>query len=147
MCAGHTWSNGVSMLSLFLEFVVRLWYSSDIVVFISSFYRPTTTPTTPPPLFPQKRRVWLYQRGNQNPYIEEEKTTQWPKEKGQTTSTKHTHKTKDRKTRTPLKTGGELMCLDQFSLYIRSPNPDKLTIITIQVAKANKICVCISYTK
>ena len=29
------------------------------------------------------RRVWRYQRGNQNPYIEEEQTTQWPKEKGQ----------------------------------------------------------------
>ena len=28
------------------------------------------------------RRVWRYQRGNQNPYIEEEQTTQWPKEKG-----------------------------------------------------------------
>ena len=26
------------------------------------------------------RRVWRYQRGNQNPYIEEEQTTQWPKE-------------------------------------------------------------------
>ena len=31
------------------------------------------------------RRVWRYQRGNQNPYFEEEQTTQWPKEKGQTT--------------------------------------------------------------
>ena len=30
------------------------------------------------------RRVWRYQRGNQNLYIEEQ-TTQWPKEKGQTT--------------------------------------------------------------
>jgi hypothetical protein len=33
-------------------------------------------------------RVWRYQRGNNNPYIEEEQTTQWPKEKstkGQTT--------------------------------------------------------------
>ena len=29
------------------------------------------------------RRVWRYQRGNQNPYIEEEQTTQWPKEKVQ----------------------------------------------------------------
>jgi hypothetical protein len=29
------------------------------------------------------RRVWKYQRGNQNPYIEEEQTTQWPKEKVQ----------------------------------------------------------------
>jgi len=31
------------------------------------------------------RRVWRYQRGNQNRYIEEEQTTQWPKEKVQTT--------------------------------------------------------------
>ena len=51
--------------------------------------------------------------GNENPYIEEEQTTQWPKEKVQKDkqrSTKHTHKTKDRVTRTPLKTGGELRC-------------------------------------
>ena len=37
------------------------------------------------------------------------KTTQWPKEKVQKykqRSTKHTYKTKDRETRTPLKTGG-----------------------------------------
>jgi hypothetical protein len=27
------------------------------------------------------RGVWRYQRGNQNPHIEEEQTTQWPKEK------------------------------------------------------------------
>jgi len=27
------------------------------------------------------RRVWRYQRDNQNPYIEEEQPTQWPKEK------------------------------------------------------------------
>jgi len=47
-------------------------------------------------------------RGNQNPYIEEEQTTQWSKEKVQKDkqrSTKHTHRTKDRVTRTPLKTG------------------------------------------
>ena len=44
--------------------------------------------------------------GNQNPYIEEEQTTQWPKGKGQKDkqqSTKHTQKTKDRVTRTQLK--------------------------------------------
>jgi hypothetical protein len=38
------------------------------------------------------RRVWRYQRGNQNQYIEEEQTTQWPKEKVQKDkkgSTKH----------------------------------------------------------
>jgi hypothetical protein len=28
-------------------------------------------------------RVWRYQRGNHNPYIEEEQTTQWPTEKVQ----------------------------------------------------------------
>jgi hypothetical protein len=56
------------------------------------------------------RRVWRYQSGNQNPYIEEEQTTQWPKEKVQKDkrSTKHTHKIKDQVTRTPLKTGDEL---------------------------------------
>ena len=56
-------------------------------------------------------RVWRYQRGNHNPYYEEEQTTQWPKEKVQKDkqrSTKCTHKTKDRVTWTPLKTGGEL---------------------------------------
>jgi len=48
-------------------------------------------------------------RGNQNQYIEEEQTTQWPKEKVQKDkqrSTKHTYKTEDRVTRTPLETGG-----------------------------------------
>jgi hypothetical protein len=51
--------------------------------------------------------------GNQNPHIEEEQTTQWPKEKVQKDkqrSTKHTYKSKDRVTRTPLKSGGELRC-------------------------------------
>ena len=64
------------------------------------------------------RRVWRYQRGNQNPYNEAGETTQWPKEKGQKDkqrSTKHTHKTKDRVTRTSLKTGGELRCSGRIS--------------------------------
>jgi hypothetical protein len=42
--------------------------------------------------------VWRYQRGNQNPYIEEEQTTQWPKEivqKEKQRSTKHAYETKD----------------------------------------------------
>jgi hypothetical protein len=63
---------------------------------------------------------WHYQRGNQKPLIEERQTTQWPKEKGQKNkqrSTKHTnkHKAKDRVTRTPLTTGGELMCTGRVS--------------------------------
>ena len=55
------------------------------------------------------RKSLRYQSGNQNPNIEEQ-TTQWPKDKVQKDKrhTKHTHKTTDRATRTPLKTGGEL---------------------------------------
>jgi len=52
----------------------------------------------------------IIKRGNQNLYIEKEQITQWPKEKVQKDkqrSTKHTHKTKDRVTRTTLKTGGK----------------------------------------
>jgi hypothetical protein len=46
-------------------------------------------------------------KGQSETYIEEEQKTQWPKEKVQKDkqrSTKHTYKTKDRVTRTPLKT-------------------------------------------
>jgi hypothetical protein len=59
------------------------------------------------------RRVWSQQRGNQIPNMEEEQTTQWPKEKIQKDkqrSTKHTHNTKDRVKRTPLKSRGKLRC-------------------------------------
>ena len=55
------------------------------------------------------RRVWRYQRGNQNPYIEGQET-QWPNEKGQRTNNYLQNITQDRVTRTPLKTDGELMC-------------------------------------
>ena len=51
-------------------------------------------------------------------YIEEEQITQWPNEKVQMDkqrSTKDTHKTKDRVTRTPLKTRGELRCSGRVS--------------------------------
>ena len=50
-------------------------------------------------------------KGYQNPYIEEDQTTQWPKEKVQKDkqrTTKHTHKTKDRVILTPLKTNNDL---------------------------------------
>ena len=49
-----------------------------------------------------------YHRVNQNLYIEEEQITQWIKEKKQKDkqrSTRHTHKSKDQLTLTPLKTG------------------------------------------
>jgi len=43
------------------------------------------------------KTIWRYRKGNQNPYIEEEQTTQKQKEqKDKQQSTKHyTHKTKD----------------------------------------------------
>ena len=50
-----------------------------------------------------KKSLKIPKGDNQNPYIEEEQTTQWPKEKAQKDkqrSTKHTYKTKDRVTRT-----------------------------------------------
>jgi hypothetical protein len=65
-----------------------------------------------------------YQRGNQKPYIEEEQTTQWPKEKLQKDkqrSTKHTYKTKDGVTRTSLKTGAEMLfvsCTEDITIFL-----------------------------
>ena len=64
--------------------------------------------------------------GNQNPYIEDEQTTQWPKEevqKDKQRSTTHTYKPKDRVTRTPLKTGGELRCLSDDALHSSNLHP------------------------
>ena len=49
-----------------------------------------------------KKSLKIPMGGNHNPYIEEEQTAQWPKEKVQKDkqrSTKHTHKAKDRITR------------------------------------------------
>ena len=67
--------------------------------------------------------------GNQNPYIEEEQRTQWPKEKVQKDkqrSTKHIHKTKDRVTRKPLKIRGELRC----SARVRSSCTRRVNLVT-----------------
>jgi hypothetical protein len=62
-----------------------------------------------------KKSLKIPKGGNQNPYIKEEQTTQWPKEnkqKDKQRSTKHTHKTKDGVTRNPLKNRGELRCFE-----------------------------------
>ena len=61
-----------------------------------------------------KKSLKISKGGNQNPYIEEEQTTQWPKEKVQKDkqrSTKHTYKTKDRVTQTPLKSERACICV------------------------------------
>ena len=72
-------------------------------------------------------------RGNQNPYIEEEQTTQWSKEKVQKDKqrfTKHTYKTKDRVTRTPLKTGGELRCSGRVSSSCSTSDTRHVNLVT-----------------
>jgi hypothetical protein len=80
-----------------------------------------------------KRRVWRYQRSNQKPYIEEEQTTQWPKEKVQKDkqrSTKYTYKTKDRVTRTPLTTGCELRCSGRVSSSCSTSSIRRVNLVT-----------------
>jgi hypothetical protein len=79
------------------------------------------------------RRVWRYQRDNQNPYIEEEQTTQWPKKKVQNDkqrSTKHTYKTKDRVAWTPLKTGCELRCSWRVSSSCSTSDTRRVNLVT-----------------
>ena len=71
--------------------------------------------------------------GNQNLYIEEELTTQWPKEKVQKDkqrSTKHTHKTKDRVTQTPLKAGGELRCSRRVNSSCSTSGTHRVNLVT-----------------
>jgi len=72
-------------------------------------------------------------KGNQNLYIEEEQKTQWPKErvqKDKQRSTKHTHKTKDRVTWTPLETGGELRCSGRVSSSCSTSDTRRINLVT-----------------
>jgi hypothetical protein len=81
----------------------------------------------------KSRRVWRCERDNQNPYIEEKQTTQWPKEKVQKykqRSTKHTYKTKVRVTRTPLKTRGELRCSGRVSRSCTTSDTSRVNLVT-----------------
>ena len=71
--------------------------------------------------------------GNQNPYIEEQLTTQWSKEKVQKDkqrSTKHTYKTEDRVTRTPLNTGYELRCPGRVGSFCSSSDVRGVNLVT-----------------
>ena len=73
-------------------------------------------------------------RGNHNPYIKEEQTTQWPKEKIQKDkqrSTKHTHTTKNQVPRTPLKIGGELRCSGRMSSSCSTSGTHRVNLVTI----------------
>ena len=81
------------------------------------------------------RRVWIYQKDNQNPYIEKQ-TKQMAKRKstkGKKRSTKHTYKTKDRVTWTPLKTGGEHRCSGRVSSSYSASGNRRVNLDTNQV--------------
>jgi hypothetical protein len=95
------------------------------------------------------RRVWRYHVCIQNLYIEEEEfedTKGQPESvyrrrtdntmtkrkctKGQKRSTKHTYKTKDRVTRTPLKTGSELRCYGRVSSSCSTSGTRHVNLVT-----------------
>ena len=79
------------------------------------------------------RRVWRYQRGNQIPCIEEDHTTQWPKEKVQKDkqrSTKHTYKSKDLVTRTWLKIGSDPRCSGMVSSSCSTSGTRRVNLVT-----------------
>ena len=80
-----------------------------------------------------KKSLKIPKGDNQNPYIEEEQTTQWLKKKGKKDkqrSTKHTYKTNDRVTRIPLKTGGELMCSERISSSCSTSGSRRINLVT-----------------
>ena len=77
------------------------------------------------------RRVRRYQRGNQNPYIEEEQTMAKRKvQKDKKRSPKHTYKTKDRVTRTQLKPGDELRCSGRVSSSCSTSDTRRVNLVT-----------------
>ena len=68
-----------------------------------------------------------------NPYIKGERTTQWPKgkvQKDRQRSTIHTHKTKDRVTRIPLKSRGELRCSERISSSCSPSGTRRVNLVT-----------------
>ena len=73
------------------------------------------------------RRVWRYQRGNQHRQHNDQK------EKDKEWSTKHTHKTTDRVTQTPLKTGGELMYSGRVSSFSSTSGTHHANLVTNSV--------------
>ena len=73
------------------------------------------------------RRVWRYQRGNQNPYIEGQ-TTQW---------SKVTHKTKDR-------AGGELVCSGRVSSSCSTSGTRRVNLVTHPLNKGIAKCKKVS---
>ena len=86
-----------------------------------------------------KKSLKISKGGNQKPYIEEEQTTQWPKEKVQKDrqrSTKHTYKTKDRITRTPLKAYSSIIVYFLF-LHVCHKREGTYSLIMLRASEDN----------
>ena len=67
------------------------------------------------------------------PISKKNRKKQWPKEKVQMDkqrSTKHTHKTKDRVTRIPLRTGGELRCSGRVDTSCSTSGTRRVNLVT-----------------
>jgi len=72
-------------------------------------------------------------KGNQNPQIEDEQTRQWQKKKDKRSNNdlqNTTQKTKDRGTRTQLKTGGEHMFSGTVSSSCSTSDIRRVTLAT-----------------
>jgi hypothetical protein len=72
-------------------------------------------------------------------------TTQWPEEKGQKNkqrSAKHTYKTKDSVTRTPLKTGGELRYSGRVSSSCATSDTRHVNLVTNLVMNEERTGKC-----
>jgi hypothetical protein len=84
-------------------------------------------------LFNAKWAMFCRKKSLKNPYIEEEHTIQWTKDKvrkDKQRSTKHTYKTKDRVTRTPSKTGDELRCSGRVSSSCSTSGTRRVNLVT-----------------
>ena len=70
---------------------------------------------------------------------------QWPKEKvrkDKQRSTKHTYKTKDRVTRTPLNTGGEFRCSGRVSSSCSTSSTRRVNLVTNPVISRDVCHAC-----
>ena len=74
------------------------------------------------------RRAWRYQRGNQNPYIKT--MAKRIKYKRTNNDLQNRQKTKDRVTRTSLKTGGELRCSGRASSSCSASCTRRINLVT-----------------
>ena len=82
------------------------------------------------------RKIWGYQRGNQNPQFKERQTTQWSKEKDKRTNNdlqNITRKTKDLSSTNTTKNGDELRCSGKVDNFCSTSGTHRITLVTFDV--------------